>query len=287
MIDLHIHSNFSDGRLSVEEIIKEAIKNNIKVISITDHDNIESANYILENSKNEEIIIIPGVELSAVTYMFGEKLKIHLLGYGYDFKNKRLLDSIAEVYGRRYEDNKKYIDKLIYKLAFMSQDFFTDFDYGKYGWISRMIINQSLPYLTMNQIEELKTYLKVEKPVYNNYNFSIEEAVEIIKMSHGYTSLAHPFHIKLPEDNFRKLIQYLIYLGLDGLETFHNDSTEEERKKLHNDAINYRLYETGGSDFHTYDYDYSIGCDLKLSDCHLAKRIILEKKDIFGGKYDK
>lgn len=287
MIDLHIHSNFSDGRLSVEEIIKEAIINNIKVISITDHDNVESANYILGNSKNEGIIIIPGVELSAVTYMFGEKLKIHLLGYGYDFKNKRLLDSVAEVYGRRYEDNKKYIDKLIYKLSFMSKDFFTDFDYGKYGWINRKIINQSLPYLTKNQLEELKNYLNEEKPVYNNYNFPIEEAVEIIKISHGYTSLAHPFQIKLSEENFQKLIQYLIYLGLDGLETFHKDSSEEERKKLRNDAINYRLYETGGSDFHTYGYDSSIGSDLKLSDCRLAKKIILAKKDIFGGKYGK
>ena len=85
LIDLHIHTNISDGMFSPKEVIDEAYRNNASVISITDHDTIDAyTDEIFEYAKSKNIILIPGVEISAKA----ERSGVHILGYNFDINNR-------------------------------------------------------------------------------------------------------------------------------------------------------------------------------------------------------
>lgn len=99
IIDLHIHTKFSDGFLSPKEVIDEAIKNGVSIISITDHDTIDAYNdELFEYSNSNNIKIIPGVEISTHTGKSG----IHILGYNFDLNNKLLKDNLYQIRNARH-----------------------------------------------------------------------------------------------------------------------------------------------------------------------------------------
>ena len=89
--DLHIHSSYSDGKLTPEEIIKLSIDKGVKYISITDHDSIDSQ-YILEKDF-KDIEIISGIELSTEI----DELEIHLLGYFINHKDELLIERVNKL----------------------------------------------------------------------------------------------------------------------------------------------------------------------------------------------
>ena len=141
MIDLHTHTVHSDGKLTVKELINNAIANNVKIISITDHDTISGVSEYQNMYLKKNLLVIPGVELSTDTYYLGRKTKIHLLGYGYKVGDQTLNQVLQGVYIRRFNDNKEYIENLVKKFQYLSMDYFDGFDYGKYGWLYRNILN--------------------------------------------------------------------------------------------------------------------------------------------------
>ena len=104
--DLHMHSSYSDGALTPEELIENAQIKKIKFISITDHDSIESQ-YVTKN-KYDDLTIIPGVEFSAKY----EELEIHILGYFVDINNDLLKITLDKVKQNRINRTKKIIQKL-------------------------------------------------------------------------------------------------------------------------------------------------------------------------------
>ena len=97
MMDLHIHSVYSDGKYTIEKIMQNAQYNGVSIISITDHDNIESVKHIIDKLLLEKMLFIPGVELSTESYFFGRKMKVHLLGYGFDYQNQTLINSLNNI----------------------------------------------------------------------------------------------------------------------------------------------------------------------------------------------
>ena len=290
MIDLHIHSMFSDGELSIESIISDAKYNNLSTISITDHDNIQSAKYIFLKKLYTELAFIPGVELSTETYYFNSKKKIHLLGYGFNCNDYKLNDIILSLYERRANDNRIYIQQLISKYPFVKEEMFENFSYGKYGWISKLILEKISSNLNKEELLTLKNYLNEVKPIYNQYNLKIEEAIQTVKNAGGYTILAHPHQLKLNHNDLDKLILFLISKGLDGIETYHKEVPKSQIRELHNIALKYGLYETGGSDFHSYKSSQCVGIGIPYPENEefiLTKKIIRENKnigDISGNK---
>ena len=100
IIDLHIHSNISDGVLSPKEVIDEADKNGVSLISITDHDTIDSYTpELFSYAKSKKIKIIPGVEISSKN----EKAGIHVLGYNFDLENKEFRETLFKIRNSRHE----------------------------------------------------------------------------------------------------------------------------------------------------------------------------------------
>lgn len=258
MIDLHIHSNFSDGTESIDSIESLAKKSNIDILSITDHDSIESAKVL--DTRNNELLFIPGVEISTVSYYYNEKQKVHLLGYGYNHNNKDLNKMLDELQIRRSNDHHEYIEDLIKIFPFLSNEMFKNFPYGKYGWIHRMITDSLEGKLDQTELNQLVEYVKKNKPTYHSYFISLEEALETINKSNAYSILAHPFELNMPDNKLREFVKYLKSIGLNGIETYHNDSTRKDREISHILALEYDLLESGGSDFHRLENNQKLGC---------------------------
>ena len=111
-IDLHIHSTYSDGVLSPEELVKLAVSINLNAIAITDHDNIvgykKASEYIKEN--NIPLEIIPGIEVN--TLFKGEE--VHILGYFMDMEDKAFKEMLKKQQAARIAQTKEII-KLINK----------------------------------------------------------------------------------------------------------------------------------------------------------------------------
>lgn len=258
MVDLHIHSSYSDGNFDLKKIIQIAQNSNITHLSITDHDNIESSKMI-KKFLPCDMFYVPGVELSTVSYLYGEKMKVHILGYGYNVENTELNNAISQIYSQRANDNYEYVVKLLEKFSFLSMSMFENFDYGKYGWIKKLVLNQVSSNLTIEDLRKLKEYLNCVKPIYHNYNFEVEEAIQYIKNAGGYPVIAHPFKLNLDELHIKSFIKYLVDCGLLGIEIYHNEMPQEKIVLYKNIAINNGLFESGGSDFHSYVYDSGLG----------------------------
>ena len=116
-IDLHIHTNISDGALSPKEVIDEAVKNGVPVISITDHDTIDSYTpELFSYAKSKNIELICGVEISSKN----EKAGIHILGYNFDLNNKELKETLSGIRNSRHEylhNVAKKLNELGYKIS--------------------------------------------------------------------------------------------------------------------------------------------------------------------------
>ena len=123
LIDLHMHSTFSDGQFSPDELVNLAKKNKVITISITDHDDIQSVNFIKKHKKCE-INFINGVELSSITKINGRNQWLHILGYGYDNTNDNLISVLNEKRKLRYDVNKKYLIDLKNELSFINDNIF-------------------------------------------------------------------------------------------------------------------------------------------------------------------
>lgn len=290
MIDLHTHTIYSDGILTVNELVNNAINNNVEVLSITDHDTIDGVSEYQKKYLKKDILFVSGVEFSTDTYYLGRKTKIHLLGYGYKVDDNSIKNVLYNLYNRRYNDNMEYIDALLKKFSFLSTTYFEGFNYGKYGWLYKYIINYVSDYLSNEQLEYLKDYLVNNKPHYNKYNESVEDMIALIHSCDGYSVFAHPQKCDVTSKELDILVKYLNNLGLDGLETYHIESNQENRKQIHKLALKYNLYETGGSDFHSFQYSTGVG-DLNINfpknyDYSFVKRLIKEKK-VLGGSSER
>ena len=252
-IDLHTHTNYSDGELSPEELIKLAISKNIGTISITDHDTIngiktvdKNASYITESG----IQIINGIELSVKR----DAGRMHILGYGIDLENEALnqkmsflrdnsvnsvlsiMEQIKRDYGIRftYEDIKNLINANhnlgrpdLAKLCI------------KYGYATS--VSEAFDKYLIDAYNKTRTSRK---------GLTYQECIELIKNSGGKVILAHPKSLELSELDFLKLLREMISNGLDGIEVYHSSHSQEEIKYYKNIADKYNLLISGGSDFH-------------------------------------
>ena len=107
-IDLHIHTSYSDGEYTPYQIIDIAKQNNVKTISVTDHDTVEAySEQLFKYARENDIEVIKGVEISTRYNGIG----IHVLGYNLDLHNKDLLDTLSKLKNARlnyyYDVSKK------------------------------------------------------------------------------------------------------------------------------------------------------------------------------------
>ncbi len=246
-VDLHLHTTASDGRLTPAELVKQAAKQGLTVIAITDHDCVDGVAPALEAAKAfPRLTVIPGVEINT-DVPDGE---VHVLGYFIDYQNPQLLLSLEELRSSRQRRALKMIDKLA-KLGIVIEWQRVKEIAGK-GSIGR-------PHIARAMLE--KNYISSIKDAFNNYighgcpayvereKKTPEEAVQMVLRAKGLPVLAHPFTAEEAEEKISRLKN----VGLVGVEAYYNEYTAEQVDQLVSLANKFGLIVTGGSDYHGLD----------------------------------
>lgn len=255
--DLHIHSLYSDGLLSPEDIVDIALKKKLSSISITDHDTLNSQ-YIIKYTF-ENLDIIPGVELSSKY----KNREIHILGYYIDIYDENLKSCVNILKNSRL----KRLEEIIYRLN--KQDVHINIeDFNKYnessvgrGHVAKILVDKGY---SRNYKDAFITYLLEGKCAYvERYKFEYKETIDIIRKSGGIAVLSHPgkFYNYM---EIEQLVKDLKFYGLQGIEVYHPSHSSYQINTFYNLAKKYKLFITGGSD------------------CHGAKG---ENKDLLLGNY--
>ena len=242
--DLHVHTSASDGEDTPETVILRAVEAGLGGLAITDHDTVDglepAGQFIKENRLKIELI--PGIELNTD---YGDD-DLHILGYFIDFKNGYLIDRLSEIRGQRYARAEKMITKL--QSMGIKIDFEQVKNIARGNLIGRPHIARVLcrnGYAASPE-EAFRRYIERGQPAYEpRYKFSPAEAIGLIKQVGGLAVLAHPGLIK---DN-NNIIES-IKLGIEGLEIYYPEHTEEQQQQFIRIAKEYNLLITGGSDYH-------------------------------------
>lgn len=247
MIDLHLHSTFSDGSLSPEQLVREAKKANLSAIALTDHDSVSGVSLFLEACVKASLRGVSGVEIS-MDYSHGT---MHILGYFIDYNSKELnvhIDKLKAGRAARNADILKKINKLGMPLTMTEVASFA----GE-GNVGRLHFAQALVargYVGGNQ-EAFDRYLARGKAGYaERQRLTPRGGVEMILNAGGLAVLAHPFTLELQSDALIKLIEELTEAGLQGIEVYYPQHNPNLVKKYLALAQRLNLVATGGTDFH-------------------------------------
>lgn len=243
LVDLHLHSTASDGKLSPHDLVKLAADTGLKVIALTDHDSTEGLIPALEAAKaSPDITLIPGVEIST-DLPDGEA---HILGYFIEYSDPDFTKTLERFRLSRLNRGKKMVDKL------SSLGIFIDWkrvqEIAGEGVIGRPHIARAMMEKGyINKFEEAFRYIGHDGPAYvARDKMTPEEAVALIVNAKGLPVLAHPFTVKDPEAMVIKLKK----VGLAGIEVYYKDNTPDQTANTLKLAQKYGLIATGGTDYH-------------------------------------
>jgi predicted metal-dependent phosphoesterase TrpH len=249
LVDLHLHSTFSDGVLTPTELVAEAAKANLRAIALADHDNVDGIPEAMAAGKEHGIEVISGVELSVV---WGDYQDLHLLGYNFDYNDSALKKSLHEFRDFRAGRSQRILENINQKLASenKAQIDFTEVTKRAGGTIGRPHIGQALleaGYVkTMDEAFE-RYLVQCNEP--KRY-FLMDEAIRLIHSAGGCTVLAHPPFIKVDDVTLKELLHEFIAMGLDGIEAYNSGSTNDMIDRYITLGRQMGLIITGGSDFH-------------------------------------
>ena len=240
-VDLHIHTNYSDGFYSPSEIVQKAKKYEFEAISITDHDNLTAIKEATEKGNEIGIEVIPGVEISSDI----RDREIHILGYFIQ------TDSIElERYLNFFrEERLKRAVRIINKLNQLGLSITIDnvMEIAKNSAIGRPHIAQAMleQGLTSTFYEAFNKYIGNNGPAYEKkVHISPQSAFKIINDAGGLSFIAHPGYME------ESLLKELIDEGVDGIEVIHSSHSPHQIHFYRGIVNEYFLLESGGSDFH-------------------------------------
>ena len=267
MIDLHTHTINSDGEYTTEEVLKEAEKNKIEVLSITDHNNINAYQDMIKlDLKN----IFSGKLITGTELEFQKDGRLFdMLGYGFDIdllsKTKIIKDGVVHstVEGQTKILNMlkkvcddlglKYSDNLVINSAYnMANDVLID---------DMLTIKENKEILDSMGIYDRTTFYREhmcepKSPFYIDQTegkYDVFYVTDVIHKAGGKTFLAHPFVYKLP--NLEEFLDELVNNKLiDGIECVHRKHNEEQIKWIKDYCDRHNLLKSGGSDRHTINH---------------------------------
>lgn len=242
-VDLHVHTNASDGTDSPEEVVGKAKALGLEAIAITDHDTLEGIEEAFCAGLRHKIEIIPGIELGAECR--GEE--VHVLGYLVELHNRKFLDKLKLFREARVDRIKKMVVNL-QKLG-VAVDINRVMAISGSGSVGRPHLGAALVEagVVENVSEAFKKYIGAGCPAYvPRYKIKPVEAVRHILSAGGVPVLAHP-----GLTNAGRLLGELIAAGLAGLEAYHPAHSMEQANYYCRLARENGLVVTGGSDYHS------------------------------------
>jgi 3',5'-nucleoside bisphosphate phosphatase len=239
-IDLHLHSNCSDGSYSPSQLVHKLSNAGLKAFALTDHDTIKGLDEAAAAAEASGLEFVPGIEISVVE----ETREIHILGY-YPGKLKLLEEKLADLRQQRFYRMEKTVS-LLQKAGFKitAADVLAEAGQAAPGrmHLARILLRKKY----VHSVEEaFSHYLGFNKTAYvQRKTFSLPETIKLLVECQALPVIAHPG----PEG--LQIIKELISYGLMGIEVFHPDHSSGLVRQAMDLALEYKLLVTGGSDFH-------------------------------------
>lgn len=261
--DLHLHTNFSDGTYTPEELASQAARHQLAAIALTDHDTVEGCERAANACKALEIEFITGTELTAEH----NENEIHILGYFLDTRNQMLLSEIAKFQAVR----QKRIHEMVARLnelnvPLRSDDVFALANCRSPGrpHVARALVKAGL---CGSLDEAFERFLKKHRPAWvPKAKISALTAIELIHQANGLAIMAHPGLNRSDE-----VIPELVEAGLDGIECFHTKHSTATSEHYLEIADKFNLLVTGGSDCHGLSKGKPLIGTIKLPYQHVEK----------------
>jgi predicted metal-dependent phosphoesterase TrpH len=264
-IDLHVHtSTGSDGSLSVEEVLKEAKKRGIALLSVTDHDSVDAQEKAIALAKEYGIAYVTGVELNVTFQPPGDRpISLDFLGYGYDFTNRKLRDKLCLMAEHRQARARQILERVNAEfdkenITRLTEEDIHNIENSVDGTFGRPHIADYLVArgIVASRQEAFDRYLvKCDVP---KYPLSLAEASGLIRGAGGKLVIAHPDDphgtslVKLTPDLNRqsKIIEEHMLEYIDGIECWHSRHSAVTTAHYIEFARQHGLMMTGGSDCH-------------------------------------
>jgi len=247
MIDLHCHSNFSDGELSPSELLKKAIDYSVRILALTDHDTIDGLAPLHHAACDADIKIISGIELS----VRWKKYDIHIIGLNITPNDPALCTLIAQQNTRRIARAHKIAECLLkcgVQDAFLKASVIAGHQRIGRPHFAQVLINDSL---VQDMNTAFKRYLGRGKAAYVPTQWiSIDEAVAGIVQAGGQAVIAHPLKYGLTRSKLHELIIAFKTVGGVGMEVISGETTVTEANELAGLCLRFELLASTGSDYH-------------------------------------
>ena len=253
VIDLHSHTNYSDGELSPMDLIRHAIECRIKTLAITDHDTLNGIKSINRSDKlivDSGIKIIDGIELTAQPI----KGTMHILGYNIDKDNKELNEIMTKLKNSSTNRTLSIMEQIKrdYGIIFSHEDI-KELINSNHNLGRPDLAKLCIKYGYAESVQDaFNKYLidAYNKTLTANKRLSYEECIRLITNANGVPVLAHPKTLELTEEELTILIEQMVECGLKGIEAYHSSHTKEEMQMYLNIAKKYNLLVSVGSDYH-------------------------------------
>jgi predicted metal-dependent phosphoesterase TrpH len=240
--DLHLHTKFSDGTYSPEELVAQAKRFGLAAIALTDHDTVEGCAPTAAACSPIGIEFLSGTELTAEQN--GEE--IHILGYLVDIQNPRLLaelDKFQNVRQQRIRDMVARLNAMNVPLSVDAVFALANCRAPGRPHVARALVKAGLCH---NLDEAFERFLKKNRPAWvPKFKMSAHDAIELIHEAGGVAVLAHP-GLNRTDD----VIPGMVAAGLDGIECFHTKHSTAVAEHYLEVADQFHLLVTGGSDCH-------------------------------------
>lgn len=246
-VDLHVHSNASDGTLTPSEVVHLALQKNLAAIALSDHDTVKGVPEAISAAEGTTLEVVPATELSC----YYRNVEIHVLGLFVDYKDADFQAKLEELEQERMQRNLDMI-------ALFQRDNISITLEELQAGNPRSVITRA--HFARVLVE--KGYCKDKNAAFDRYvgvgcpyylpkpQITPELSLPLITKAGGIPILAHPMLYKLGYRQVEELIQYLIPLGLKGIEAYHSSNNISQSDKLRSLALKYHLVVSGGSDFH-------------------------------------
>ncbi len=270
--DLHIHTYYSDGLQSPDDVAAIAKNNGVELVAVTDHDTALACPELFSACEKRGVKAVSGIEVSA----YLNDIRVHILGYGFDVSNPDFTAFCAEL----VQGSFARTDDILSKLKRCGVNVTFD-DVLKY----RKSADAPVHAMYIARAGAAKGYAATPFAFHRNFlskgccaysgmcRTSPEKAVEILLSCGAFVSLAHPGRIEFEKQEVISLVERLTECGLCGIEAVYSTHTQLEEAYYKEMAEKYGLTVTGGSDTHFKDGSKTIGTPVFDCGKELCKKL--------------